>query len=130
MGQHAVRVYQPGGQIASVGARLAAHSHHLSVVRAYRDGGLNERRRPIVKSRKPACPKCGSLDVVPIEYGYPGPEMMAEAARGEIALGGCCVTDRDPRKRCEACGKKFDRPPARAARRRKPRSLPPRPRSA
>ena len=69
-----------------------------------------------MKSRKRGCPKCGSLDVVPIEHGYPGPEMMTEAERGEIALGGCCVTDRDPRKHCKACGKEFDRPPARRAR--------------
>ena len=41
---------------------------------------------------------------------------LTEAERGEIALGGCCVTDRDPRKRCKACGKEFDRPPARRAR--------------
>jgi hypothetical protein len=63
-----------------------------------------------VKTKKKPCPKCGSLDVVPIEYGYPGPEMMAAAAKGLIELGGCCVGDRDPRKHCKACGEEFDRP--------------------
>jgi hypothetical protein len=68
------------------------------------------------QTRKPKttpCPKCGGLDVVPILYGYPGPGMMEAAERGTIALGGCCVGDRDPRKHCTACGEEFDLPPAR-----------------
>lgn len=64
------------------------------------------------KSRKP-CPKCGSLDIVPIMYGLPGPEGMEAARDGKIALGGCCVTDHDPRKRCKACGTEFDFRPSR-----------------
>ena len=71
----------------------------------------------MLKRRRRACPKCGSRDVVPILYGLPGPETMAEAERGEIVLGGCVITGRDPRKRCMACGENFDRPPARTARR-------------
>jgi hypothetical protein len=59
------------------------------------------------------CPKCGSLDVVPILYGYPLPEAMAAADEGKIALGGCCVGERDPRKYCNACGEAFDFPPMR-----------------
>ncbi len=70
----------------------------------------------VLKKRAKPCPKCGSLDVVPIEYGYPGPEMMDAAAKGLIELGGCCVTDDDPRKRCRACGEEFDRPPSRRVR--------------
>jgi hypothetical protein len=64
------------------------------------------------KSRSKPCPKCGSLDVVPIEYGYPGPEMMDAAEKGLIELGGCCVMGDDPRKHCKACGEDFDRPRA------------------
>lgn len=74
----------------------------------------------MLRKKKPQpCPKCGSLDVVPILYGYPMPEAMAAAEKGLISLGGCCVTDRDPRKRCKACGEVFDRPRARAPRRRR-----------
>lgn len=62
------------------------------------------------KKPKRACPKCGSTDVVPILYGYPGPEMFEAAERGEIELGGCCVTDDDPQRLCKACGERFDRP--------------------
>ena len=62
------------------------------------------------RSRKAPCPRCGSLDVVPILYGYPGPGMMDMAEQGKIALGGCCVTARDPRKHCRVCGEEFDLP--------------------
>jgi hypothetical protein len=64
----------------------------------------------MMKMKKKVCPKCGSLDVVPIEYGYPGPEMMDAAEKGLIELGGCCVGGDDPRKHCKACGEDFDRP--------------------
>jgi hypothetical protein len=67
--------------------------------------------------KKPCCPKCGSLDVVAIMYGYPMPETMAAAEKGLIELGGCCVNERDPRKHCKACGVDFDPRPSRAARR-------------
>jgi hypothetical protein len=66
----------------------------------------------VLKKRGKSCPKCGSTDVVPIEYGYPGQEMMDAAAKGLIELGGCCVFGDDPRKHCKACGEQFDRPPA------------------
>lgn len=61
------------------------------------------------KSLQP-CPRCGSLDVVPIMYGYPMPEAMKAAERGEIELGGCVIGERDPQRHCKACGEVFDRP--------------------
>jgi hypothetical protein len=36
--------------------------------------------------------------------------MMDMAEQGKIALGGCCVTARDPRKHCRVCGEEFDLP--------------------
>jgi DNA-directed RNA polymerase subunit RPC12/RpoP len=54
-----------------------------------------------------ACPRCGSRDVIPILYGYPLPETMEAAERGEIELGGCCVTGNDPTLKCRACGEEF-----------------------
>ena len=68
-----------------------------------------------MRTKKKPCPKCGSLDVVPILYGYPMPETMEAAERGEIELGGCCVSGDDPRKHCKACGEQFDRPRLRGA---------------
>ena len=54
-----------------------------------------------------------------IAYGYPLPETMEMANRGEIALGGCCVSDSDPRKHCKACGEDFDLPPRAPKKRRR-----------
>ncbi len=59
---------------------------------------------------------------MPILYGYPMPEAMAAANEGKIELGGCCVTDRDPRKYCKACGERFDPPPLAPIRRRRSES--------
>ena len=54
------------------------------------------------------CPRCHSMDGVPIRYGLPGPE-MAEAARlGQIVLGGCGITDDDPIWFCRTCRARWD----------------------
>ena len=37
------------------------------------------------------CPKCRSDRVLEIVYGMPEPELEAQAMRGELELGGCCV---------------------------------------
>ena len=53
---------------------------------------------------RPKCPSCGSSKVVPIVYGMPGPELVEASKKGEVELGGCVVTDRDPEWHCKACG--------------------------
>lgn len=58
------------------------------------------KRRP--RSR-PVCPKCGSKEVVRIVYGLPSPELMEEANRGKVALGGCCISGNDPQWHCNGC---------------------------
>lgn len=55
----------------------------------------------------PACPRCTAGKVVPIAYGLPGPEMMAEAERGDIVLGGCCIEEYQPIWHCQGCGNDF-----------------------
>lgn len=52
------------------------------------------------------CPKCEG-DLIPIVYGYPSPEMVESADRGEILLGGCIVSDSDPQFRCAHCGRQY-----------------------
>jgi hypothetical protein len=66
------------------------------------------------KSPEP-CPKCGSLDIVPIMYGLPGPEAGFAVGQGKIILGGCLVTGSDPQKQCKVCGAQFDFQPLREA---------------
>lgn len=48
------------------------------------------------------CPVCG-CPMVPIAYGYPGPDMFDAADRGDIVLGGCMVPEGAPVERCVAC---------------------------
>ncbi len=55
-------------------------------------------------SNPPDCPNCGAANVVPIAYGFPGPEMRAQVERGEIALGGCVIQEGNLQWRCTACG--------------------------
>lgn len=64
---------------------------------------VSARRIPTAK-----CPKCGER-AVPIQWGYPTPDMMAAAERGELALGGCCVKldGTDARWRCGKCGEEW-----------------------
>jgi hypothetical protein len=52
-------------------------------------------------------PKCGSDNVIKIAYGLPAPETIDAYHRGEIALGGCCITDNDPTHYCKDCKSKF-----------------------
>ncbi len=49
------------------------------------------------------CPACGSEKIIPIVYGLPVPAANDAAEAGEIMLGGCCLSGRDPRWVCRAC---------------------------
>ncbi len=60
------------------------------------------------------CPECNGK-LLPLRYGEPGTQMMEQARRGEIALGGCIITDDDPRWECSGCGTSFHGPPLRPA---------------
>jgi len=56
---------------------------------------------------KKKCPACGSKDTVKILYGMPSYEAFELVERGEIVLGGCCVSDNDPTRHCKACRQDF-----------------------
>ena len=56
------------------------------------------------------CPECRGNETVPIAYGMPGLDLAEAAERGELVLGGCCITGDDPRWHCNACGADFGRP--------------------
>ena len=48
-----------------------------------------------------SCPKCNSQDSLrKVLYGLPdGP-----IDEGKFAIGGCCISERDPEVVCKACG--------------------------
>jgi rubrerythrin len=53
------------------------------------------------------CPFCGYGPPIEIVYGMPTYEAEQAAKRGEIMLGGCCVTGSDPQWCCPSCRRKF-----------------------
>jgi len=56
---------------------------------------------------KKKCPACGSTNTVKILYGMPTHEAFEAAERGEIVLGGCCVSDTNQTRHCKDCGQDF-----------------------
>lgn len=55
-------------------------------------------------SQRDKCPQCLSPEIVPIIYGEPTSEAMDAAARKELVLGGCILSDDNPDTACLACG--------------------------
>ena len=49
------------------------------------------------------CPRCGAQDVLPIVYGYPGPELTEASMAGKVALGGCVLGSNPPDRLCQSC---------------------------
>jgi hypothetical protein len=50
------------------------------------------------------CTECGAA-CLPIAYGMPGPELIADYEAGRVALGGCVIGDVIPSWRCPDCGR-------------------------
>ena len=60
--------------------------------------------------RKPKkCPNCGNTKIATILYGLPAFDEQLEKGLndGSIRLGGCCITDDDPKWECAKCGAKI-----------------------
>lgn len=57
----------------------------------------------MAKNRVKKCPHCSEPEGVEIAYGLPGHELMASATRGEVLLGGCCISGDDPTHGCLSC---------------------------
>lgn len=55
------------------------------------------------------CPQCGSSKVLDIMYGMPTMEAFEMYERGEIKLGGCCITGEDPQYYCRECENEWAR---------------------
>jgi len=57
-----------------------------------------------VTDRHRVCPKCGSPETIPVEYGYASPEILAQQEKGLVKLGGCCLESVAPDFFCTSCG--------------------------
>ena len=53
-----------------------------------------------IKGQKAACPRDHSDKIIPIVYGLPTNKTMEKAKNGFVRLGGCIVSDCDPRYYC------------------------------
>lgn len=53
------------------------------------------------------CPKCQSVDILEIVFGYPTYETMKDYKHGKIALGGCCIDKNIPRWQCTKCNNRW-----------------------
>jgi len=49
------------------------------------------------------CPSCRTGSVISIIYGMPDYQLLEQAEKGEIHLGGCIVSDNDPHYYCKEC---------------------------
>jgi hypothetical protein len=60
------------------------------------------------KSKNPPCPKCTSTNTIPIEYGYPIPELMEASEKGKVKLGGCVISNDMYDYYCKTCKHEWD----------------------
>ncbi len=57
-------------------------------------------------TRKPkSCPVCKSTKIANILYGMPvyNEKFANDMDSGKIVIGGCCITDNDPKWQCVDC---------------------------
>jgi hypothetical protein len=73
-----------------------------------RPGGSRKPKRPRrPKTPEPSsvrCPSCDSDRVRPIVYGLPSEDLMEEASREQVLLGGCTIFHDRPSLACLGCG--------------------------
>lgn len=67
-------------------------------------GALPSLSSDLVPDSASVCPQCQATVSVPIVYGYPGPDMIQQAAAGLIKLGGCVTSSQSPTRQCRVCG--------------------------
>lgn len=79
---------------------LSRYYDHLKEIVRINAPAIYVKRKPV------RCPNCGSK-VLRIQYGYPGHEMRDAAERGEILLGGCCISPDSPDYGCPNCGQGY-----------------------
>ena len=55
------------------------------------------------------CPECNGTNIALILWGYPGnmDAIKEELEKGKIVLGGCLVTDHDPKWGCNVCNHRW-----------------------
>jgi len=59
--------------------------------------------------RHPKCPNCKSKNVASILWGLPffNKELEDCLSDGSVVLGGCCVSENDPKWECHYCSHRW-----------------------
>ncbi len=58
--------------------------------------------------KKHACPVCKKRNkVIPILYGYPSKGLLRDAENGKVILGGCVISECDPKWYCKRDSTRF-----------------------
>jgi hypothetical protein len=65
---------------------------------------------PHLPGRRPRCPSCRALDVIPIVYGLPALELLEAEERGEVVVGGALPFAEQ--WHCRNCGWEWGRSPS------------------
>lgn len=60
------------------------------------------------KPRKRNCPKCNSIHIVPIVYGYPDSNLKEKFKQGKAVSGGCEIWGGEPNWHCKDCEEEFN----------------------
>lgn len=65
------------------------------------DKTIKEKKR----KEKNGCPKCNGNSIAKILWGLPAmsEKLEQQLNEGKVVLGGCCVTDNDPKWHCNNC---------------------------
>ena len=55
------------------------------------------------------CPNCGSTNIAEILWGLPAftEKLKERLDEGKVVLGGCCISDDDPKYECNECKHRF-----------------------
>jgi len=69
------------------------------------DAFLEDEEVQTLSEQKQVCPECKSKNVAWIFWGYPGDmsTIKEELDKGKIVLGGCIITNQDPKWECNEC---------------------------
>ena len=61
-----------------------------------------------IEKTNPQCPIDGHSDqIIPIIYGMPSEKLWIKADKGKVKLGGCLVSDDNPKWYCKKHGVEF-----------------------
>ena len=53
------------------------------------------------------CPKCKSNMIIDIIYGFPSDELINDASKNKVELGGCVIEPNNHKYKCKSCGNEF-----------------------